>query len=150
VVDLDVALLDRALAVNVRAPLLLCKLVLPAMIARRAGAIVAITSGAARGYRPGRVGYSMTKAALDRMFLSLAEEVRPHGIAVNLLSPGRVDTWMNRRGDWPGTAHMPMVEPAAIAPAAVWLVGQSAERFTGRLVEREEFGVTWGPGVAAG
>ena len=55
------------------------------------------------------------------MFLSLAEEVRPHNIAVNVLSPGRVDTWMNRRGDWPGTSQIPMVQPEAIMSAALWL-----------------------------
>lgn len=143
--ELDVDLLDRCLAVNVRAPLLLCKHVLPGMVARRSGSIIGVTSGAARGYRPGRVGYSMSKAALERMFLSLAEEVRPHGIAVNLLSPGRVDTWMNRRGDWPGTGHIPLVPPETVTPAAVWLAGQSAATFTGRVVERADFGKTWGP-----
>ena len=145
VVDMDIDLLDRCLAVNVRAPLLLCKFALPGMVARRSGSIFCITSGAARGYRPGRVGYSMSKAALERMFLSLAEEVRSAQIAVNVLSPGRVDTWMNRRGDWPGTAHIPMAQPEAIIPAAVWLAQQTAASFTGQVVERADFGVTWGP-----
>jgi 3-oxoacyl-[acyl-carrier protein] reductase len=145
VVDMDIDLLDRCLAVNVRAPLLLCKFVLPGMVARGSGSIFCITSGAARGYRPGRVAYSMSKAALERMFLSLAEEVRPAGIAVNVLGPGRVDTWMNRRGDWPGTAHIPMAQPEAIIPAAVWLAQQTAATFTGQVVERADFGVTWGP-----
>ena len=148
VVDLNPELLERCLAVNVRAPLLLCKYALPALMEQGAGSIIGITSGSARDYREGRVGYSMSKAALERMLLSLAEEVRPHNIAVNLLSPGRVDTWMNRRGDWPGTAHIPMVEPAAVMPAAVWLAGQRAETFTGRIVERAEFGRSWGPGIA--
>src|SRR5919108_2159456 len=147
VVDLDIDLLDRCLAVNVRGPLLLCKFALPTLIAQRSGSIFCITSGAARGYRPGRVGYSTSKAALERMFLSLAEEVRPYNIAVNVLSPGRVDTWMNRRGDWPGTAHIPMVQPDAIIPAALWLAQQTAASFTGQVVERADFGVTWGPGV---
>ena len=147
VVDLAVELLDRCLAVNVRAPLLLAKFALPAMRAARSGSIVAITSGAARGYRPGRVAYSMSKAALERAFLSLAEEVRPDGIAVNVLSPGRVDTWMNRHGDWPGTAHIPLAQPDAVVPAALWLAGQRAGSFTGQVVERADFGVTWGPGV---
>ena len=147
VVALDIDLLDRCLAVNVRAPLLLCKFALPSMLAQRSGAIVCLTSGAARGYRPGRVGYSMSKAALERMCLSLAEEVRPDNIAVNVLSPGRVDTWMNRRGDWPGTAHIPMVQPDAIIPAALWLAQQTAASFTAQVVERADFGVTWGPGV---
>src|SRR5919201_2693048 len=148
VVDLDIDLLDRCLAVNVRAPLLLCKFALPSMLAQRAGAIFCVTSGAARGYRPGRGGDFMRKAALERMFLSLAEEVRPYNIAVNVLSPGRVDTWMNRRGDWPGTAHIPMPQPDSIIPAAVWLAQQTAASFTGHVVERADFGVTWGPGIS--
>jgi NAD(P)-dependent dehydrogenase (short-subunit alcohol dehydrogenase family) len=145
VVDLDVDLLDRCLAVNVRAPLLLCKFALPTMLSQGSGSIYCISSGAARGYRAGRVGYSMSKAALERMFLSLAEEVRPAGIAVNVLTPGRIDTWMNRRGDWPGTAHIPMAQPDAIIPAAVWLAQQTAASFTGQVVERADFGATWGP-----
>ena len=132
VVDLDPDLLDRCLAVNVRAPLLLCKYALPTMLERGSGSIIGVTSGSARGYREGRVGYSLSKAALERMLLSLAEEVRPRNIAVNAFSPGRVDTWMNRRGDWPGTAHIPMVQPDVVIPAAVWLAGQSAETFTDR------------------
>ena len=147
VVDLDTELLDRCLAVNVRGPLLLCKYVLPNMLERGSGSIIGVTSGSARGYREGRVGYSMSKAALERMFLSLAEEIRPRNVAANLFSPGRVDTWMNRRGDWPGTAHIPMVQPDEVVPAAVWLAGQSAETFTGQVVERADFGVTWGAGV---
>lgn len=148
VVDLDTDLLDRCLSVNVRGPLLLCKYVLPDMLERGSGSIIGVTSGSARGYREGRVGYSMSKAALERMFLSLAEEVRPRDIAVNLFSPGRVDTWMNRRGDWPGTAHIPMVQPDEVTPAAVWLAGQTAKTFTGQVVERADFGVTWGAGVS--
>ena len=148
VVDLDLDLLDQCLAVNVRGPLLLCKYALPSMIARgEGGSIYCVTSGAARAYREGRVGYSMSKAALERMFLSLAEEVRPHNIAVNVFEPGRVDTWMNRRGDWPGTAHIPMVQPDILAPSGVWLAGQTAATLTGALVSRAEFGATWGPGV---
>ena len=147
VVNLDVDLLDRCLAVNVRGPLLLCKFALPTLIAQRSGSILCITSGAARAYRSGRVGYSMSKAALERMFLCLAEEVRPNNIAVNVLSPGRVDAWMNRNGDWPGTSHIPMEQPDTIIPAAVWLATQTATSFTGQVVERAEFGVTWGPGI---
>ena len=146
VVDLPEDLLDQCLAVNVRGPLLLCKYALPSMIAQgQGGSIFCVTSGAARGYRPGRVGYSTSKAALERMFLSLAEEVRPHNIAVNVLEPGRVDTWMNRRGDWPGTGHIPMVQPDELTAPGVWLAGQTAETLTGELVSRAEFGVTWGP-----
>jgi NAD(P)-dependent dehydrogenase (short-subunit alcohol dehydrogenase family) len=150
VVDLDIGAFDRAFAVNVRAPLVLCRFALPAMIARGAGSIIGISSGAAGGYRPGRVAYSTTKAALERMLLSLAEEVRPHGIAVNALRPGRLDTWMNRRGDWPGTAHMPLEPPEAVVPAALWLAEQTADTFSGHVVDKADFGVAWGPRAGAG
>ena len=148
VVDLEEDLLDRCLTVNIRGPILLCRYVLPAMIEQKSGgSIFCITSGASLGYREGRVGYSMSKAALDRAFLSIAEEVREHDIAVNVLSPGRVDTWMNRHGDWPGTGHIPMEQPDSINQAAVWLAAQKASTFTGQRVERAEFGTEWGPGI---
>ena len=149
VVDLEEELLDRCLTVNIRGPILLCKYVLPHMIQQKGGgSIFCITSGASMGYREGRVGYSMSKAALDRAYLSIAEEVREHDIAVNVLSPGRVDTWMNRRGDWPGTAHIPMEQPDSINEAAVWLAAQKASTFSGHRVERAEFGTNWGPGIS--
>ena len=149
VTDLDVDLLDRAMATNIRGPILLCKYALPAIIAQKSGgSIFCITSGASTGYRPGRVGYSMTKAALDRAYTSLAEEVREHNIAVNVLSPGKVDTWMNRRGHWPGTEGIPMDQPETIREAALWLAEVKASDFTGHRIERGEFGVTWGPGVS--
>ena len=148
VVDLEEELLDRCLTVNIRGPILLCKYVLPQMIEQKGGgSIFCITSGASMGYRENRVGYSMSKAALDRAYLSIAEEVREHNIAVNVLSPGRVDTWMNRRGDWPGTAHIPMEQPDAINSAAVWLAAQKASTFTAQRIERAEFGTNWGPGI---
>ena len=148
VMDLEEDLLDRCLTVNIRGPILLCKYVLPAMVQQKGGgSIFCITSGASLGYREGRVGYSMSKAALERAYLSLAEEVREHDIAVNVLSPGRVDTWMNRHGDWPGTGHIPMEQPESINRAAVWLAAQKASTFTGQRVERAEFGITWGPGI---
>ena len=150
VMDLEEELLDRCLTVNVRGPILLCKYVLPAMVEQKGGgSIFCITSGSALTYREGRVGYSMSKAALERAYLSIAEEVREHDIAVNVLGPGRVDTWMNRHGDWPGTGHIPMEQPESIDEAAVWLAAQKAATFTGQRVERADFGVTWGRGIPA-
>ena len=149
ITEMDVDLLDRAISTNIRAPVLLCKYVLPAMIEQKnGGSIFCITSGASQGYRPGRIGYSMTKAALDRAYTNLAEEVREHNIAVNVLSPGKVDTWMNRRGHWPGTEGIPMDQPETIREAALWLAEVKASDFTGHRIERGEFGVTWGPGVS--
>ena len=148
VAELDVELLDRCLAVNVRGPILLCRYALPSMLSQGSGgSIFCITSGSALAYREGRVGYSMSKAAVERAYMSLSQELMASNIAVNALNPGRMDTWMNRRGDWAGTTHIPLDQPEVIIPAAVWLAAQTAETFTGRRVERAEFGETWGPGI---
>jgi hypothetical protein len=42
-----------------------------------------------------------------------------------------------------------MAPSEAIIPAAVWLAGQTAATFTGHVVERADFGLTWGPGSPA-
>ncbi|GIS83669.1 MAG: hypothetical protein CM1200mP15_23010 [Dehalococcoidia bacterium] len=67
--DLPLNILDDCLSINIRAPFLLCKYALPHMQKTGSGgSIFAVTSGASRGYREGRVGYSMSKAAVDRIF----------------------------------------------------------------------------------
>lgn len=84
--------------VGVHAPFHLAQLVLPAMRERRQGWIVNISSGASRHPKPtykpsaGNTVYSMVKAALERFTTGLACEVYDDGIAVNVISPGLVET----------------------------------------------------------
>ena len=85
--------------VQVYAPFHLAQLVLPSMKARKAGWIVNISSGAGLHPRPpyiqgarGGTVYGMCKAALERFTTGLASEVFDDGIAVNVVSPGLVDT----------------------------------------------------------
>jgi NAD(P)-dependent dehydrogenase (short-subunit alcohol dehydrogenase family) len=126
---------DATVAVNFTGPFLFCRYLLPGMIERRGGAILNMTSGMANLARPGRVAYSATKAALDRFTINLAEEVRPHGIAVNALGPGVMATEMTGGDGDP---------PELAAPAALWLLEQGVEEFTGQVVYRKGFGKTWG------
>ena len=83
--------------VQVYAAFHLCQLVLPAMIARRNGRIVNVSSHAAihparnAGARGGTV-YGMCKAALERMTTGLAAELYEDNIGVNVISPGLVAT----------------------------------------------------------
>ena len=87
------------LEVQVYAAFHLSQLVLPSMKARKSGHIVNISSGAGlhpkqpymAGVRGGTV-YGMCKAALERFTTGLASEVYDDGIAVNVVSPGLVDT----------------------------------------------------------
>ena len=84
--------------VQVYAPFHLSQLVLPGMRERKRGWIVNISSGAGLHPKPpytrrgGGTVYGMCKAALERFTTGLASEVYDDGIAVNVVSPGLVDT----------------------------------------------------------
>jgi len=133
-------------AVDVHGPFMLSQLVLADMISRRRGAIVNISSGAARG--PGRGPYKVpgpktpftlygaTKAALERFTQGLAEEVYEHGISVTALSPSQVVPT-------PGTMFTHLVDrpddprgepPEMIAQAALLLASEPADKVSGRVV----------------
>jgi len=73
---------------NLTGPFLCCRAFLPAMVARGAGAVVVI--GSATGKRPmaGRTPYAASKAGLIGLVRTLALEAAPHGVRVNLVSPG--------------------------------------------------------------
>ena len=135
---------DLVLDVNLRAPLLAMKAALPGMIARRHGAILNVSSAAAVMAVPGLLVYGVSKAALERLTTGAAEELRPHGIAVNCF---RIDVPLASEGfvynapeldksDW---------EPTEVgADAALWMLGQPPA-FTGQVKSitdlRREHGV---------
>lgn len=89
---------DLMMEVQVWAPFHLAQLVLPSMRERRQGWIVNISSGAGihprqpYNRRGGGTVYGMCKAALERFTTGLAAEVYDDNIAVNVISPGLVDT----------------------------------------------------------
>lgn len=79
------------MAVNVTGVYLCCRAFLPTMIERGAGSIVVV--GSMTGKRPlaNRTPYAASKTALIGFVRNLAHEVGPHGIRVNLVSPGGVE-----------------------------------------------------------
>jgi NAD(P)-dependent dehydrogenase (short-subunit alcohol dehydrogenase family) len=82
----------RCVEVNLRGPFLGIRAVLPAMMERRQGRIINISSRSAGIASPGRSEYAASKAALVRMTDTLAEEVKDYGISVFAVHPGRVPT----------------------------------------------------------
>ena len=82
------ALIDR----NLIGTMLMCRAVVPGMIARRGGAVVNVASAAAHiGVSP-EVTYSTIKAAIVHYTRCLAAETREHNVRVNCVSPGATAT----------------------------------------------------------
>jgi short-subunit dehydrogenase len=85
------------LALNVVAPTQLCRLVLPGLIARRAGGILNVASTAAFQAGPNMAVYYATKAYLLSLSEALHEEAKPHGVKVTALCPGPTLTEFQER-----------------------------------------------------
>jgi NAD(P)-dependent dehydrogenase (short-subunit alcohol dehydrogenase family) len=97
---------DRMFDVNVRSIFLASRRALPAMIAAKAGAIVNVSSisGVPGPEKfPGWVSYCASKGAVISLTEALAIEVKQHGVRVNCVSPGSVDTkmWAEASGGAP-------------------------------------------------
>jgi NAD(P)-dependent dehydrogenase (short-subunit alcohol dehydrogenase family) len=84
------AQIERTLALNVGGTASCIEAVLPGMLARGHGHLVATSSMAAARGLPNAAAYSAAKAALSRMMESLRIELRPRGIDVTLIHPGFV------------------------------------------------------------
>jgi citronellol/citronellal dehydrogenase len=141
----------RSWAVNFHAPFVLSQLALAAMIPRRSGAIVNISSGAAIGpgrgpYRDPAAGarggtcYGAEKAALERFTQGLAAEVYEYGISVTCVSPSQIVPT-------PGTVYHRLVKsiddprgepPDLMAKAALLLATEPLDRVTGRVTYSQQ------------
>lgn len=142
-VKLDAALVDGLYAVNVRAPLLLIAALVPQMIERGKGVIISMSSVSAVVGTPSRAAYAATKGAIDAVTRSLAIELGPHGIRVNSVAPGIVDTDMWARNKAvPGVVEQtealtPLgrwARPEEIADVVAFLASDAAGFVTGETV----------------
>src|SRR6202163_123545 len=86
--DIDVALWDRVMAVNVRGVFLMAKHVAPHMIAQKYGKIINISSGTVARGIPNFAHYVTSKGAVTAFTRSVSRELGEHNICVNNLAPG--------------------------------------------------------------
>jgi 3-oxoacyl-[acyl-carrier protein] reductase len=97
VADTDPAEPDKLWRTHVFGAWALSKLVIPDMRDAPRGDIVMISSAATQYMAGWSAPYNMAKAGLEALALTLAKEERSHGIHVNVVAPGLVDTEMGRR-----------------------------------------------------
>jgi 3-oxoacyl-[acyl-carrier protein] reductase len=97
VVDTDPAELDRVVRTHAYGGFHLAKLCVPHMVDQPRGDVVMISSIASEDLSANGAPYNMGKAALDALAMTLAKEVRRHGIHVNVVAPGMVATDMGDR-----------------------------------------------------
>jgi NADP-dependent 3-hydroxy acid dehydrogenase YdfG len=120
-----VAGFDLALAVNLRAPFLVNRAVLPGMLERRSGLIVNIGSVAGRRAFRDNAAYSASKFGLRGYHGVLLEELRGTGVRATLLEPSATDTALWDPFDPDNDPALPdrsqMLEPRDIAGAVVFL-----------------------------
>ena len=83
---------DQTFRLNLRAPMVLAKALLPNMIAKREGAVINVGSVSGKTGEANGAAYSASKFGLIGFTQSLYEEVREHGIKVAVILPGFVDT----------------------------------------------------------
>ena len=130
---------QRVLFINLTAPFLLCRELIPGMKERGFGRIINITSRAGRTFvGPAGADYAASKAGLIGMTRHLGGLYAPFGITVNCIAPGRVETPLSSLSSPEVIASAVKAIPVGrlgttqeIAAAAVYLASDSASYITG-------------------
>jgi NAD(P)-dependent dehydrogenase (short-subunit alcohol dehydrogenase family) len=146
----DDSLWDRHLTLNLTAAFWFCRALGPQMVARGWGRIVNVASAAAEHPVPYSAAYSASKAGLVGLTRALAAELGPHGVTVNVICPGWVETAMAaqtidravaRTKKSPETIRTELLArggqsrfltPEEVAGAAAYLVSEEARAINGQ------------------
>jgi NAD(P)-dependent dehydrogenase (short-subunit alcohol dehydrogenase family) len=147
--DMSALAWEQALLVNVRAVALAMAAAAREMARQGGGRIVNATSAAARMALPNYAAYAATKAAVDSLTRSAAVALARHGIRVNSISPGMMDTPLQQRTEEifcelegredleafkaERTARIPLgrrSDPEEMAAMVVWLATDAPDYMT--------------------
>jgi short-subunit dehydrogenase len=118
--SLDADELERVVRVNLTAPIVLTRALLPQMLARRSGHVVNLGSVVGQLGHRNEAAYAATKAALAVFTESLRSELHGTGVSVSLVSPGVVETRFFERRGTPYDRRRPQpIAPEVVAAAVV-------------------------------
>jgi len=133
VAETEVGDLDFMLTLNLKSTFLVCRAVLPYMVAQEWGRIVAVGSRSA--VRPGRRSgaYAASKAGLIVLIETIAAEVKGKGITANVVLPSTIDTPANRQA-MPKADFSKWVPAEQIAAAMLYLCSDEAAAVNGARI----------------
>jgi NAD(P)-dependent dehydrogenase (short-subunit alcohol dehydrogenase family) len=120
---------NEALAVNLTGVFLMCKYAVPEIRKAGGGTIINIASQLGQIGIAGRSPYSASKAALIAFTEALAVEVKEHGVRVNCVSPGAVDTPMWKEAGGGAPADM---SPEEVAETILFLASERSRPINGQ------------------
>jgi NAD(P)-dependent dehydrogenase (short-subunit alcohol dehydrogenase family) len=129
---------DQIISVNLKGVFLACKYAIPAMIERRSGVVLNMSSLGGLVARRANSLYNASKAGVVLITRVLAKELAPYGIRANCIAPITTDTPL--LGAWPEEARaasasrIPLgriIQPEEIAAAALFLASDDSAMITG-------------------
>ncbi|OGW44939.1 MAG: hypothetical protein A2Y66_02075 [Nitrospirae bacterium RBG_13_41_22] len=138
----------RAAEINFFGPFYLCRALTPHFIKRKEGKIILLGGGGATTPLPNFSSYAATKAGVARLADTLAEELKPFNVQVNVIAPGLVDSRLQDEvlaaGSRAGALFdkikqaretgVGAVSPEIAANLAVFLASEASGKLTGKLI----------------
>jgi 3-oxoacyl-[acyl-carrier protein] reductase len=144
VVEIEPDHLMDYIAYNTLGCLYMCKLIVPQMRSLPRGDVVMVSSFSAQALRARMGSYSISKAGMEAIAFTLAKEEREHGIHVNIVAPGLVDTDMGdgflgsvgaQKEAYAKNAPFGFIcQPRDVAGAIVYLCSEEARYITGQRI----------------
>jgi NAD(P)-dependent dehydrogenase (short-subunit alcohol dehydrogenase family) len=133
--EMDIAIWDTVLGINLRGTFLCCRAAFPIMAAQQQGVIINLSSlSGVRGVEkfPGMSAYNVSKAGVASLTEILAVEGQPYNIRVCAVSPGAVDTAMLRQA----APHLKAgMTPDDMAEILLFLADDSGRMLSGSNIE---------------
>ncbi|WP_181347642.1 SDR family oxidoreductase [Thalassobacillus sp. CUG 92003] len=128
---------SEVLRVNVENPFLMAQRVLPGMVTRQQGSIINLTSEAGHTGYAEWGAYGVSKFALEGLTEIWADEVYQHGVRINMVDPGEMDTEMHDIAI--PDCDYPLAKPDEILDVFFYLASERSQRVNGQRLEAQSF-----------